>query len=112
MPYQFVLRNADIEVKWTSWFGEDDITELCSSALGNIWLSVPYVMQVMKPIGNLNTAGGMADTYRQFDTFKLNFNIVKYCPQKTRMMPYKDKYTVAKKVINCFPKIISEEYKK
>ena len=112
MPYQFVIRNADIDVVWSSWFGEDDITELCSSSLGKVWLSIPYVMQVMKTIGNTNTEGGMVDVYKQFDTFKLNFNIVKYCPGKTRMMYYNNKFTVAKKVINCFPKIISEVYKK
>ncbi len=112
MPYQFVIRNADVDVNWTSWFGEDDITELCSSALGNVWLSIPYVMQVMKAIGNTNTDGGMVDVYKEYDTFKLNFNIVKYCPGKTRMMRYNNKYTVAKKSVNCFPKIISEVYKK
>ena len=112
MPYQFVIRDADVDVNWKSWFGEDDITELCSSTLGDVWLSIPYVMQTMKPIGSVSASGGMADTYKQFDTFKLNFNILKYCPSSTRMMQYNGKYTVAKKVVNSFPKIVSEVYKK
>ena len=112
LPYQFLIRNSAVKVNWVSWFGEDDITELQSSLLGSVWLSIPHVMQVMKPIGSVDSVGGMVETYRDFDEFTRKFNIFKYCPQRTYFMCRKNKMYLAHKTNSCFPKIISEVYKK
>ena len=112
LPYQFVLRNSSIDVKWTSWMAEDDITEIQSSVVGNVWLSIPYIMQVMKPIGDIKNNGGMVDTYKSQDNFTLKFNIVKYHPRKTYYVKKKNEYVLSSKKEYCYPKIISEVYKK
>lgn len=111
LPYQFVIRNSSVAVNWQSWMCEDDITELQSSAVGNIWLSVPYVAQQIKPIGSSNNAGGMVEQYRDFDTYTLKFNIIKYCPRKTYISYDGSKYVLRKQTNNCFPKIISERFR-
>lgn len=113
MPYQFVIRNGDVPVTWNSWFGEDNITELLSSMLGNIWLLVPHVMQTCKEIGDTSGSGGMSDTYRAFTEFDLNFNIIRYCPYGTQLRIKDDnsvRLIIHKK--QCFPQIISGRYKK
>lgn len=112
LPYQFVIRNSDVKVNWQSWMCEDDITELQSSAVGNIWLSVPFVAQQIKPIGSSNNVGGMSEQYKDFDTYTLKFNIIKYCPRKTYISYSGGKYVLRKQTNNCFPKIISERFRR
>lgn len=112
LPYQFVIRNGKIPVIWESWFAEDDITELQSSYIGNIWLSIPHIKQVTKTIGDISGEGGMADIYKQNDTFKLNFNILKCCPQRTYFTYRKGKPVISRKTDSCFPKLISDVYRK
>lgn len=111
LPYQFVIRSSAIRVNWKSWMCEDDITELQSSSVGNIWLSIPYVAQQIKPIGNIKNSSGMAEQYKNFDTYTLKFNIIKVCPRKTVIKYNKGKYSLLKQVDNCFPKIISERFR-
>lgn len=111
LPYQFVLRNASVPVVWTSWMYEDNITELQSSSLGNFWASIPYIMQYVKPIGSVKNNGGMSDIYKSLNMFILNFNIIKYCPQKTYFIRKNNQYVLCRAEDNCFPKLISEDYK-
>lgn len=113
LPYQFIIRNASKEVNWTSWMSEDDVTELQSSMVGNLWLSLPYVMQETKPIGDTTASGGMVETYKNSDTYTLNFNAVKNCPHRIYLKQRKDgKLILARYYDRCFPKIISGRYKK
>lgn len=112
LPYQFIMRNAKFEVNWTSWMAEDDVTELQSSMVGGLWLVIPYVMQETKPIGDTKASGGMVDTYKNSNTYELNFNAVKNCPHRIYLRQRKDgKLILARRYDRCFPKIISGRYK-
>ena len=112
LPYQFILRNASVDVKWTSWMAEDDVTELQSGAVGNLWLVIPYIMQETKPIGDTTASGGMVDTYKNADTYTLNFNAVKNCPYRISLRQRKDgKLILSRKYDICFPKLISGRYR-
>lgn len=115
LPYQFILRNGNTKVNWTSWFAEDDITELSDGKIGKLWLVVPYVMQETEPIGDINATGGMVDTYKKDNMFVLNFNVIRFCPQSAilRYKPGKlNRYVITRYYDRCFPQLISEEYKK
>ena len=115
LPYQFILRNSKIDVSWTSWFAEDDVTELEEGKIGKLWLVIPYIMQETEPIGDISADGGMVDVYKQSNMFKLNFNVILHCPCGTSLMykPHKsNRYVIMRRYNRCLPNLISGGYKK
>ena len=114
LPYQLLLRSGAHEVNWLSWFAEDDVTEYQSSMLGNLWLVSLYVMYEIEPVGDTSVAGGMVDTYKQYDMFSLQFNAVKYCPRRISLCNHRINGKIVMRRHNeiCFPKIISGRYRK
>lgn len=113
LPYQFILRNGAIPVKWTSWFAEDDITELQSGAVGNMWIVIPYIMQDTVPIGDTTASGGMVETYKNSNMYRLNFNTVRCCPQRIYMTcKGPNRFVLTRYYDRCFPKLISGRFKK
>lgn len=115
LPYQFIIRNANVDVNWLSWFAEDDVTEYQSSMIGGIWLISLYVMLEIKPVGDIEVTGGMVDTYKESaNRYELNFNAVKYCPERL-LLKYAiktGKFELKRHPEICFPKIINARYKK
>ena len=114
LPYNFTFRNTAFHVNWLSWFAEDTITLYQSGELGNIWLVDLHLMFECMPIGDTSIEGGMSDIYRVNDSFSLQFNAVKYCPQRIALHPYHKNGKMLFKRNNdiSFPKIISGRYKK
>jgi hypothetical protein len=114
LPCQFVVRNASVRVDWISWFAEDNITLLQSGCLGIKWLRILFVQQMTVPVGDPKCVGGMADTYRSHDSYTLNFNLIKQCPN--RVFLHQSRTTgilcLSIKAKNSFPRLISGRYKK
>jgi len=114
LPYQLLLRNGKFSVNWLSWFAEDDVTEYQSCMLGNLWLVSLFVMYDIEPVGDINVTGGMVDVYKQNDLFSLQFNAVKYCPQRITLRNHRKNGKIVMDRHNeiCFPKILSWRYQK
>ena len=115
LPYQFIIRNSAVEVNWLSWFAEDDVTGFQSSMIGNVWLISLYVMMRCANVGDVTLNGGMVEIYRESpDKYNLNFNVVKYCPDRI-LLKFNKKtgtFELIKHMHNCFPKILNGRYKK
>ena len=112
-PYNFFIRRADVEVNWTAWTAEDDITVLQSSNVGNLWLSIPHVMQVTPLMANVNHVGGNVELYQCYNKYTIYYTVIKYCPGRIylRMNDTND-IKISRRTNNCFPKLISSIYRK
>ena len=116
IPYQFIFRNSSHQVKWSSYFGEDDITELLNNYY-RPWYSLPLVCVLAKEMGGYaNTLDGMAETYKKVSEFTRNMQYMIFRPDCVKIVPYKSnvlkKEIQIKRVLkeNAFPKIISWRY--
>jgi len=115
----FFIRNGSYKVSWRAWTFEDDITVLCDSLSGNLWLSIPYVQQVPSEFTNVRGKGGNVELYQKNGRYEGCFTEVKYMPS-TIQIKCEDinninnvkTTTLLRHVDKCYPKILSSSYRK
>ena len=112
-PYQIYIRNSSKPVDWIGWYGEDNITMLLDESRGAYWSSFPYMQYDTIEVGT-NDKGGMAQEYKNNDSFKLAFNIKRALPSCMNVRANK-KYTKFLTVLSrrcAFPLLISDKYRR
>ena len=112
IPYNFTFRNTSIPVSWVSSYGEDVITDMIYSKVGQKWMVLPFVQFDCVAPGS-GAEGGMADTYKSHSQFKLVMYDFMYLPASIKPLLHQGKKWVCGiQRTQSFPKIISESYKK
>lgn len=119
MPSNFFIRNASVKVNWVAWTFEDDITHYCNLVDGNVWLSIPYVQQILQPFADVNNTGGNVDLYKTRNHFDICFTEVQYMPSAIKVkcddihnLSDIANTSVVRAQNNCFQKLISDGYRK
>lgn len=111
IPYQFFLRRTDKTVRWSCWYGEDDVEAYFNTITGNLWFASLYVMIEAMP----NGTGSMATTYETINSYIMSFAELRYFPGLLRVYKRpKSKasiFGVIRTNGNWFPKILNETYK-
>lgn len=111
IPYQFFLRKTEKPVRWSCWYGEDDVEAYFNTTTGNLWFASLYVMIEAMP----NGTGSMATTYATLNSYIMSFAELRYFPGLLRVYKRpKSKasiFGVVRKTSDWFPKILNEKYK-
>lgn len=116
-PYNFIIRNTANPVKWTSWFGEDDVTTIFYSIRGEKVILLPQMQLVIVPSGS-EAEAGMQEVYQQNSRFTLMFYIFMHSPTGVKLTIKTDRKTknwrwdILRRQDNVHPRIISSSYKK
>lgn len=112
IPYNFTFRNVSQKVEWVSSYGEDVITDMVMSKVGQKWMVLPFVQFDCVAPGS-GASGGMAETYKSHSQFKLVMYDFMYLPASIKPLLHQGKKWVCGiQRTESFPKIISPSYKK
>lgn len=111
IPYQFFLRKTAKPVRWSCWYGEDDVEAYFNTITGNMWFASLYVMIESMP----NGTGSMATTYATINSYVMSFAELRYFPGLLRVHKRpKSKaslFGVVRKNSDWFPRILNKKYK-
>lgn len=117
MPYNFIFRNTNNSVSWTSAYGEDDITNNANSIVGKKVFLMPFIHFGIVPSGNCSD-GGMQEVYVNVSGFKLMFFIFMHYPTSVRVMLKSGRtqgfnwWGTKRFRENVCPRIISQSYRR
>lgn len=112
IPYNFTFRNTKHYVNWVSSYGEDVITDMINSKVGEKWMVMPHIQFDCIAPGS-GAEGGMAETYKSHSQFKLVMYDFMYLPVGIKPLLHQGKKWVCGiQRDRAFPKIISDSYKR
>lgn len=110
LTFQIHIRNTKYPLEWKSIINNDSITELQSIKLGNIWLSIPWIVYDSPVMNTLS--GGMKSVYDSLSSFSRAFYATIAEPSCCLPRFRKDKFNIGRNNNSAYPMIISGRYKK
>lgn len=109
LTFQIHIRNTKYPLEWKSVINNDSISELQSIKLGNIWLSIPWVVYDSPVMNTL--PGGMKAVYDNISGFNRAFYAVVAEPSCCYPRYRDNKFSIGRNNNSVYPMIISGRYK-